>query len=104
MSGQDFLDKETRAAVDDLAYRIRDRGDGDIEVLAVDFMIWLRARGWRPTLAVASRNWRDRGPGDAPVPEQGGEGSAAYLALKAARGWGTGPQPAIGTEPKERTE
>ncbi len=43
----DQPDTETRAAVDALAYRLRNRGDADPERFAAEFIAALRAHGWR---------------------------------------------------------
>jgi hypothetical protein len=51
-------DQDTERAIDALAYRLRRRGDADIEVVAREFMVELRARGWRPTEARPLPEWR----------------------------------------------
>jgi hypothetical protein len=51
-------DTDTERAIDALAYRLRNRGDADIEVVAREFMVELRARGWRPTEARVLPEWR----------------------------------------------
>jgi hypothetical protein len=48
-------DTETAAAIEALAYRIRERDAdperSDADVFALEFMTALRGRGWRPTAA-----------------------------------------------------
>jgi hypothetical protein len=58
-------DAETRAAVDALAYRLRNHDPDtdplgvDAEVFAAEYVAALKARGWRPVLAVpADADWR----------------------------------------------
>lgn len=86
------LDAETRAAIDALVFRLKNRGDSDDEPFAAEFIAALRGRGWRPTEARAAPDWR-RAPGDARVPDAGRPGSAEYLAAKAALAARvTGPQ------------
>jgi hypothetical protein len=68
---------ETKAAIDALVYRLRNRGDADDEPFAQEFVAALKARGWRPTPAGQSPGW-DRQFGG------GSEPSADYLAAKAA--------------------
>jgi hypothetical protein len=52
-------DDETRAAVAALVFRLRNKGDADDEVFAAEFIAALKARGWRPVLAVsADADWR----------------------------------------------
>ena len=55
-----MTDAETSAAIEALAYRLRQRDAaihaaendiGDAEVFALEFMTALRGRGWRPTPA-----------------------------------------------------
>lgn len=78
------LDRETRDAVDALASRLGDRGEASDEWLAAEFMAWLKARGWRPVLALpAAADWRRRGGGNG-APDPSGQGGADYLAAKAA--------------------
>lgn len=42
------LDAETQRAIKALVYRLRNRGEADDEPFATEFMLALRARGWRP--------------------------------------------------------
>jgi hypothetical protein len=64
------LDRESTAAVDALVYRLRNRGDGegqfatDDEPFAQEYVIALRARGWRPTEARAPWDYRQMPHGD----------------------------------------
>jgi len=58
-------DAETRAAVDALAYRLRNHDPdtdplgADAEPFAAEFIAALKARGWRPVLAVPpDADWR----------------------------------------------
>jgi hypothetical protein len=86
-------DAETRAAVDALVYRLRNRGDADDEPFAQEFIAALKARGWRPVLAVpVDADWR-RAAGSSRVPDAAKPGGDAYLAAKAAMAARvTGPQ------------
>jgi hypothetical protein len=53
------LDRETRAAIEALVRRLRDRDPGaDDEVFAREFIITLRGHGWRPTEAKAVPAWQ----------------------------------------------
>lgn len=58
------FDTETRAAVAALVYRLRNPGDADplgadAEPFAQEYLATLKARGWRPVLAVpADADWR----------------------------------------------
>lgn len=54
-------DPETERAIAALVYRMKTRGDADIEPVAREFMAELRARGWRPTEARVLPNWRPVG-------------------------------------------
>ena len=101
------LDTETRAAVDALVYRLRNRGDDqgqfatDDELFAAEYVTVMKSRGWRPVLALpAEADWR-RASGGSRLPSTEKPGGANYLAMKAARGWGTGPQPVLteGSDP-----
>jgi hypothetical protein len=54
-----MTDPDTRAAIDALARRLRNRDpDTDDEVFALEFITALRARGWRPTEARAIPAWK----------------------------------------------
>jgi len=97
------LDSETRAAIDALVFRLKNRGDADDEPFAAEFIAALRGRGWRPTEARPGPDWR-RASGDAKVPDAGRPGSADYLAAKAAMAARvTGPQ-AVLTENDNQQE
>jgi hypothetical protein len=68
--------QEKRDAVAALAHRIRNIGDTDPEVFALEFITAMWGRGWRPT-ETRPFPWRPRtGPGAPP--------SAAYLKAKEA--------------------
>lgn len=75
------IDPDTDRAIDDLVYKIRDRGDADVEVVAREFMLRLRALGWRPTAAKPPPPWKIP-PGDSPIPDQAGPGGAEYVAAR----------------------
>jgi hypothetical protein len=85
------LDCETTAAVEALAYRIRQR-DADIhaaaddlpdaEVFARDLMTMLRGRGWRPTEARAAADWRIRGGAPAYGPAAAARARELYPNLR----------------------
>jgi hypothetical protein len=78
------FDNETRAAIDALVYRLRNRGDADDEPFAQEYLAALKARGWRPVLAVPpGAGWR-RASGSSRVPDAAKPGGADYLAAKAA--------------------
>lgn len=55
-----MTDHETHRAANALAWRIRNRGDTDPDVLAAEFMASLRQRGWRhvDTLTTVSDDMR----------------------------------------------
>lgn len=61
------LDRLTSLAVEELTRRIKDQGDADAEFTAREFMLWLRARGWRPTEAKPLPVWQ-RPAGSAHTP------------------------------------
>ncbi len=78
------LDRETAAAVEALARRIRTRdaavhaADDDLadaELFAREFMLALRGRGWRPTEARRMPAWKPgpRGSGGLPKSEEAAE-------------------------------
>jgi hypothetical protein len=50
-------DRETKAAVDALVHRLRNRGDSDDEWFAQEFIAALKLRGWRMTPATPSPAW-----------------------------------------------
>lgn len=96
------LDEETRAAVAALVHRLRNVGDtdplgADAEPFAEEYLAALKARGWRPVLAVpAEADWR-RVSGNSRAPDARKPGGAEYLAAKAAvLARVTGPQPVLG--------
>ena len=64
-----MTDPDTRAAVDALTRRLRNRyQDADAEVFALEFITALRARGWRPTEARVMPAWhRPAGNGVEPT-------------------------------------
>jgi hypothetical protein len=97
-------DNETRAAVEALVYRLRNRGDADDEPFAQEFITALKARGWRPVLAVpVDADWR-RASGSSRVPDAAKPGGAGYLAAKAAMAARvTGPQELL-TEDNDNQE
>lgn len=97
------FDTESRAAVAALVHRLRNPGDtdplgADAEPFAEEYVAALKARGWRPVLAVpASADWR-RASGSSRVPDADRPGGSEYLAAKAAiraRTGTTGPQEAL---------
>ncbi len=55
MTDQDRL---TAVAVEELARRIKGQDDADAEFTAREFMLWLHARGWRPTEAGPLPAWK----------------------------------------------
>ena len=52
-------DQETERAIAALVYRLRDRGEADVEVVARTFMAELRGHGWRPTEARTPWDFRN---------------------------------------------
>ena len=60
------LDRLTSLAVEELTRRIQDQGDTDAEFTAREFMLWLRARGWRPTEAKPVPAWKSATTGSKP--------------------------------------
>lgn len=88
------LDRETSAAVEALAHRIRNRDAailggsdceeiGDSEVFAREFLTALRGRGWRPTEARVLPSWKPGQPGSGKPPAGLLEELRADLAAKA---------------------
>ena len=75
------LERHTDRAIEELVYKIRDRGDADLEVVVREFLLRLRAVGWRPTAAAAAPPWRIP-PGDSPQPDPDGPGGAEYIAAR----------------------
>jgi hypothetical protein len=62
-------DHETTAAVDALVWRLRNREPGtDDEIFAREYLIALRARGWRPTEARKPADWQPPKPGGSAEP------------------------------------
>lgn len=95
------LDNETRAAVAALVHRLRNPGDtdplgADAEPFAEEYVAAMKARGWRPVLAVPPEaDWR-RASGGSRVPHADRPGGAEYLAAKAAiAARVTGPLPVL---------
>lgn len=68
MTDPEFLDAETRAAVDALVHRLRNRGDADDEPFAAEFIAALKGRGWRPTNARPAPDWHQRPAGHRGTP------------------------------------
>jgi hypothetical protein len=76
------IDENTQQAIDVLVYRIRDRGEADLEIIAREFMLELRERhGWRPTDA-RRVPWKVP-PGDSPQPDPDKPGGAEYASVRA---------------------
>jgi hypothetical protein len=75
------IDPDTGRAIDELAYKIRDRGDADVEVVAREFILRLRALGWRPTEAKPAPPWKIP-PGDSPDPDPDRPGGVEYIAVR----------------------
>ena len=76
------IDEGTQEAIDALVYRIRDRGEADLEIIAREFMLELRERhGWRPTDA-RRVPWKVP-PGDSPQPDPDKPGGAEYASVRA---------------------
>ncbi len=70
------LDRETTAAVQALADRLRDRDpEVDDELFAREFILALRGRGWRPTEARLMPAWKPgpRGSGGLPKSREAAE-------------------------------
>jgi hypothetical protein len=77
------LDTETKAAIDALVYRLRNREDGtDDEPFAMEFVQAMIGRGWRPTEARHSRPWSGKGDGDSPQPDAEKPGGTEYLEFR----------------------
>lgn len=108
------LDAETRAAVAALVFRLRNHGDtdplgADAEPFAEEFLAALKARGWRPVLAVpADADWR-RASGRPPPGSLDPDVKAALFARMAEAsqavrsGTKTGGQPVL-AEGNDRQE
>lgn len=80
------LDRETSAAVDALANRLRNRDpEVDAEVFAREFMTALRGRGWRPTEARVAPNWQRPAPHASEPPTEWREAREALAAQLAER-------------------
>lgn len=100
------FDTETRAAVAALVYRLRNPGDADplgadAEPFAQEYLAALKARGWRPVLAVpADADWR-RASGRPAAGSLDPDVKAALVAQMARAsqairdGRRTGPQPVL---------
>jgi hypothetical protein len=79
------LDRESRAAVEALVRRLRDRDPGtDDEVFAREFVTALRGRGWRPTEARVLPAWKPPAGSGAMPPADLLDGLRADLDAKAA--------------------
>lgn len=60
------FDREAAAAVEAVAYRLRNREPGtDDEVFARELITMLQGRGWRPTAAKPPPPWNQPRPGPA---------------------------------------
>ena len=82
------LDEASRAAINSLASRIRERdamesGRLDAEVFAVEFLAVLRGQGWRPTPAKAVQPWAEQ---IGPPPNPGTAHRGAEMARRALAG------------------
>ena len=102
MTSDGFLESETRAAIDALVHRLKNRGDADDEPFAAEFIAALKGRGWRPTNARPLPDWHYRKGGTPPDADR--PGGADYLEVKAqvlakARA-ATGEQPAVADVPE----
>ena len=75
-----MTDPDTAAAIEALAYRLRNNQDEDPDLFALEFMTALRGRGWRPTEAKVLPAWKPGARGDSGLPK--GE-EAAELVRKA---------------------
>ena len=63
------LDREIRAAIDALIYRLKNRAEGtDDEPFAMEFVQAMMGRGWRPTPAKATAPPVHAPPGTADKP------------------------------------
>ena len=60
------LDRESKAAVDALVYRLKNRTDEDDEPFALEYVMAMRSRGWRPTEARTPWDYRNLPHGDGP--------------------------------------
>ena len=78
------LDRLTSVAVEELTRRIHDQGDADAEFTAREFMLWLRARGWRPTEAKPVPAWKSPSAGRSAPPADVLRDLRADLDAKAA--------------------
>jgi hypothetical protein len=81
------LDRETKAVIDALVYRLRNREEGtDDEPFAMEFVQALLGRGWRPSEArrMAMFPPHSHGGGKGPPEEIRAELEAARLRMAAA--------------------
>lgn len=78
------LDTETKAAINALVYRLKNREDGtDDEPFAMEFVQAMIGRGWRPTEARRSKPWTtDKAEGDSPQPQADRPGGEEYLQFR----------------------
>ena len=74
------LDTETKAAINALVYRLKNREEADDEPFAMEFVQAMIGRGWRPTEARRSKPWTtDKAEGDSSQPQPDRPGGAEYL-------------------------
>ena len=76
------LDAETKAAIDALVYRLKNREETDDEPFAMEFVQAMIGRGWRPTEARRSRPWTTAKDGDSPQPQPDRPGGVEYLEFR----------------------
>jgi hypothetical protein len=97
-----MTDADTTAAVEALAYRLRERdvamrdgaGHADAEVFAREFVTALRGRGWRPTEARVLPAWKPAaGVSGGEPPRDLLDGLRADLDAKAAAFRGSDGEP-----------
>jgi hypothetical protein len=96
-----MTDADTTAAVEALAYRLRERdvamrdgaGHADAEVFAREFVTALRGRGWRPTEARVLPAWKPPAGSGAMPPTDLLDGLRADLDAKAAAFRGADGEP-----------
>jgi hypothetical protein len=84
MTDSGFVERESRAAVDALVWRLKNRPEDDDndELFAVEFITALKGHGWRPTLARPAPDWRSP-RADSRLPSGENPGGADYLAKRA---------------------
>ena len=77
------LDTETKAAIEALVHRLRNREPGtDDEPFAMEFVQAMIGRGWRPTEARRSKPWTKPADGDSPQPKADRPGGAEYIEFR----------------------